>query len=244
LTSKVSVEVVIPVLNEERQLPESIRKIHTFVQHHPEREWRILVADNGSADRTPQIAAELGREIPIVGLTRLDQRGRGRAVKKAWLESKADVRCYMDVDLSTDLVHLPALVAAIADEGCDIAIGSRLAKGAVVIGRPFKREITSRGYSALFRTMFFTRFKDAQCGFKAVSARAANAILPKVRDTGWFFDTELLIIGQHSGFKIKEIPVRWVDDPDSRVKIVKTAIGDVKGLLRLRFGGIPRAANP
>lgn len=238
----VSVEVVIPVLNEERQLPESVRKLYEFIRHHPERDWRILIADNGSTDRTPQVVVDLSHEIPIVWLTRLEQRGRGRAVKKAWLESTADVRCYMDVDLSTDLAHLPQLVSAIAEEGYDIATGSRLAKGAVVTGRPWKREITSRGYSCLFRAMFFTKFKDAQCGFKAVSARAAEKVLPLVEDNGWFFDTEMLIVGQHSGFRIKEIPVKWVDDPDSRVRILKTAVGDVKGLLRLRFGGIPRAA--
>jgi glycosyltransferase involved in cell wall biosynthesis len=236
-----TVDVVLPVLNEERQLPESVRKLHEFFSGHPERAWRILIADNGSTDRTPAVALELGRSIPNVALMRLDQRGRGRAVKKAWTESKADVRCYMDIDLSTDLAHLPDLVGAIADDGYDIAIGSRLSRGSVVLGRPLKREITSRGYSALFRTMFRTRFKDAQCGFKAVGARAARAILPKVKDNGWFFDTELLIIGQHSGFRIKEIPVRWTDDPDSRVKILKTAIGDIRGLLRLRLGGVPRA---
>jgi glycosyltransferase involved in cell wall biosynthesis len=236
-----TVDVVLPVLNEERQLPESVRRLHDFLVQHPERAWRILIADNGSTDRTPEVALELGRSIPTVALMRLEQRGRGRAVKKAWLESKADVRCYMDIDLSTDLAHLPDLVGAIVDDGYDIAIGSRLSRGSVVIGRPLKREITSRGYSALFRTMFCTRFRDAQCGFKAVSARAAGALLPKVKDNGWFFDTELLIIGQYSGFRIKEIPVRWTDDPDSRVKILRTAIGDVRGLLRLRFGGVPRA---
>ncbi|MBI4306237.1 MAG: glycosyltransferase family 2 protein [Chloroflexi bacterium] len=236
----VSVDVVIPVLNEERQLPESIRKLNDFLSSQPNRTWRILVADNGSTDRTPEVVTELAREIPNLKLTRLKQRGRGRAVKKAWLESDADVRCYMDVDLSTDMGHLPALVSAIADEGHDVAIGSRLAPGSVVTGRTLKREITSRGYSCLFRGMFFTKFRDAQCGFKAVSARTAAAVLPLVRNTGWFFDTEMLIIAQHSGFKIKEIPVHWTDDPDSRVKILKTAYEDVKGLLRLRFGGIPR----
>ncbi|MBM3958786.1 MAG: glycosyltransferase family 2 protein [SAR202 cluster bacterium] len=237
----VSVEVVIPVLNEERQLPESVRKLNDFLGHYPERDWRIVIADNGSTDRTPSVAQELSRELPAVRLLRLEQRGRGRALKQAWLGSKADVRCYMDVDLSTELRFLPDMVTAIADQGFDIAIGSRLARGSVVVGRPLKREITSRGYSALFRTMFFTKFKDAQCGFKAVSAEAAAAILPLVKDNGWFFDTEMLIIGQHSGFRIREIPVKWIDDPDSRVKILKTAIEDVKGLLRLRFGGTPRA---
>lgn len=237
----VSVEVVIPVLNEERQLPESIRTLNAFLLQHPNRDWRILVADNGSTDRTQAVALELCEELPSVRLLRLEQRGRGRALKRAWLDSAADVRCYMDVDLSTDLRHLPEMVDAIADQGFDIAIGSRLSRGSIVVNRPLKREITSRGYSALFRAMFFTSFKDAQCGFKAVNRAAADAILPLVKDNGWFFDTEMLIIGQHSGFRIREIPVRWVDDPDSRVKILTTAIEDVKGLLRLRLGGIPKA---
>jgi len=138
---------------------------------------------------------------------------------------------------------VPELVSAIADEGNSLAIGSRLMGDSDVVNRTLKREITSRGYSALFRTMFFTKFKDAQCGFKAISADAANALVPLVKDNAWFFDTELLLIAQKNGYSIKEIPVRWVDDPDSRVKIISTAWEDIKGLLRLRFGGRPKVAG-
>ncbi len=239
----VSVEIVIPVLNEERALPRCIRKLADFVGEHPEREWRFLVADNGSEDRTREVAAELSEEFAGLRLFSLSERGRGRAVRKAWLESDADIRCYMDVDLSTDIKSLPDLVAAIADDGCDIAIGSRLLRDSDVVGRTLRREVISRGYSLLFRTMFFTGFRDAQCGFKAISRKAAEALLPLVRDNGWFFDTELLLIAEKNGYRVRELPVRWVDDPDTRVKIVGTAVGDIKGLLRLRFGGIPKAAR-
>ncbi len=239
----VSVEIVIPVLNEEKALPVAIGRLTEFVASHPGRDWQIRVADNGSTDRTQAVAQELARGRTDLGVTYLTQRGRGRALKQAWLESKADVRCYMDVDLSTDLKHLRQIVDAVADQGYDLAIGSRLIKGSEVVGRSLKREIASRGYSCLFRGMFCTPFRDAQCGFKAVSAGAAQSLLPLVKNNHWFFDTELLLIAQKNGFKIKEVPVHWEDDPDSRVKVIKTAWEDVKGLLRLRFGGIPKAAR-
>lgn len=240
----VSVDIVIPVLNEEVALPNALEQLHSLVQRHPSRDWRFLVADNGSTDRTRDVAHALSDTIPKLRVTTLEERGRGRAVRKAWLESDADVRCYMDVDLSTDIKSVPDLVNAIAEEGHDLAIGSRLVRGSDVVGRSPKREIISRCYSLLFRSMFFSKFHDAQCGFKAISRDAAEALLPLVQDNGWFFDTELLLIAQRNGYSIKELPVRWVDDPDSRVKIVSTAIEDIKGLLRLRFGGIPRAEKP
>ena len=237
----VTVDVVIPVLNEERALPGSVGNLRAFLDTHPERDWRIVIADNGSTDGTPEIARDLARSMPSLSVARLEQRGRGRALKKTWSESNADVCCYMDVDLSTGLLALPSLVDAVAEEGFDVAIGSRLLPGSEVVGRTLKREVTSRGYSLLFRTMFGTAFRDAQCGFKAIRTDVARAIVPLVKDTGWFFDTELLIIAQRSGYRIREIPVHWEDDPDTRVKVLSTAWEDVKGLLRLRLGGVPKA---
>ena len=232
----VTVDIVIPVLNEEAALPVCLKRLYAFIDRHPERDWRVVVADNGSSDRTTEIAAELASEYANLSVTRLDQRGRGRALKKAWTESEADVRLYMDVDLSTDLKSLPPLVAAIADDGYEVAIGSRLMKGSQVVDRTLKREITSRGYNMLIHMIFpFPGFKDAQCGFKAVSRKTADNLIPLIRDNAWFFDTELLLIAGKSGYGIKEIPVHWEDDPDTRVKIASTAWEDVKGLLRLRF---------
>ncbi len=238
--STLTVDVVIPVLNEEVALPVCIGKLRDFFSANPGPEWRILVADNGSTDRTVEIANSLLTDSGDLRITHLELRGRGRALKQAWLESDADVLCYMDADLSTDLKSLPVIVDAVSDGGYDLAIGSRLLKESDVVGRTLKREITSRGYSLLFRTMFFTGFHDAQCGFKAITGDAARKLVPLVVDNAWFFDSELLIIAEKNGFKIKEVPVHWEDDPDTRVRVISTAWEDIKGLLRLRFRGIPR----
>ena len=236
-----SLDIVIPVLNEERALPQSIPVLHAHLSaNFSTYDWRIVIADNGSEDSTPEVSRQLSCEFPGVSPFRLERRGRGLALRTAWLASEADIVAYMDVDLSTNLAALKPLVGSIAEQGCDIAIGSRLIKGARVERRPLKREITSRGYSFLFRSMFFTGFRDAQCGFKALSRRAVSELVPLIKNNRWFFDTELLILAEANDFKIREIPVHWTDDPDTRVKILGTAIEDVKGLLRLRFGGVPK----
>lgn len=238
-SSPLTVDVVIPVLNEETALPVCVSELRDFFARNPGPAWRILVADNGSTDRTVEVANRLMGDASDLNVTHLELRGRGRALKQAWLESDADVLCYMDVDLSTDLKSLPEMVEAVSEGGYDLAIGSRLLKDSDVVGRTLKREITSRGYSLLFRAMFFTGFRDAQCGFKAITREAAAKLVPLIKDNAWFFDSELLIVAEKNGFRIKEIPVRWVDDPDTRVKIISTAWEDLKGLLRLRFRGIP-----
>ena len=238
-----SLDIVIPVLNEETDLTPSVGKLRDFMSDHlGDYRWRVVVADNGSTDSTPEMGRRLAEEDERIGYVRLEQRGRGRALSRAWGESEADILGYMDVDLSTDLGALPALVEAIRSDGYDVAVGSRLRPGARVIGRSLGRELISRGYSALFRSMFFTGFHDAQCGFKAVSRRVVDQVVPLVRDTGWFFDSELLILAEKNGYRVKEVPVTWTDDPDSRVKIVSTAYRDFKGLLRLRLGGLRRAS--
>ena len=232
-------DIVIPGLNEENGLENTVNTLSAFMFENMDGyEWRIVIADNGSTDATPEIGRRLSAERERVEYLRLEQRGRGRALKRAWAQSDADVVAYMDMDLSTDLAYLPPLVEAVAEGGHDVAIGSRLKRGAQVIGRSAKREFISRCYSLIFRTMFFTSFQDAQCGFKAVGRRAVEEVLPLVKDTGWFFDTELLILCEKNGYSVEEVPVRWVDDPDSRVRIVSTAYEDLKGLARLRFGGL------
>ena len=239
---KPSVDVVIPVYNEEKALPGSVGVLRQFLEKHLPNPWCITVADNGSVDGTLEVAQTLAQAYPEVRCIHLEQKGRGRALRRAWLESDADIRSYMDVDLSTELEAFPKLVSAI-EEGCDIAIGTRLA-GRAQVTRSLKREVVSRAYNLLIKAMFFTRFSDAQCGFKALSRGAAQVLLPHVVDTAWFFDSELLILAEKRGFRIQEIPVQWVEDPDSRVKVVRTAAQDIKGLLRLRFGGLPRVEPP
>jgi glycosyltransferase involved in cell wall biosynthesis len=235
--SEVKVDVVIPVLNEEVQLPTSVEALRQFLIKSCPYRWRIVVADNGSKDRTHDICKELSEKYPgEVSFIRLEQRGRGRALRTAWLGSDADVMCYMDVDLSTNLRALPPLLAALIHSDYHLGTGSRLVDGALV-SRQWKREVISRCYNFLIRLMFWHKFKDAQCGFKAIRRDAAQKLIPQVKDNGWFFDTELLLKAERQGYRIFEVPVEWIEDLDTRVKIAKTAWDDIKGLVRVRLGG-------
>lgn len=229
------VDVVVPVRNEERDLGPSIRRLVTYLRASFPFTARITIADNGSTDGTAVIAAGLARELDEVRAVRMELPGRGRALRAIWSESDAEVLAYMDVDLSTDLNALLPLVAPLLSGHSDLAIGTRLARGARVIRGP-KRELISRGYNMLLRTCMGARFSDAQCGFKAIRREQARALLPLAQDTGWFFDTELLVLAERAGLRIHEVPVDWIDDLDSRVDIVATALGDLRGMARLGVG--------
>jgi glycosyltransferase involved in cell wall biosynthesis len=228
------VDVIVPVYNEERDLGPSIRRLHEFLRAFPFSAV-ITIADNASRDGTLALATRLSVELPGVRVIHLDQKGRGRALRKAWSESEAEVVAYMDVDLSTDLKALLPLVAPIISGHSDLAIGSRLARGARTKRGP-KREFISRAYMLILRILLGAGFTDAQCGFKAVRASRARELVNVVEDNTWFFDTELLILAQRRGLRVHEVPVDWTDDPDSRVAIVRTAVDDLKGVWRLRFG--------
>ena len=224
-------DVVVPVFNEEEQLETSVRRLHEHLLSFPFSS-RITIADNASTDGTWQIARRLSGELDRVECVRLEQKGRGRALHHVWSRSDADVLAYMDVDLSTDLAALLPLVAPLVSGHSDLAIGSRLARGANVVRGP-RRELISRTYNRILHATLATRFSDAQCGFKAIRADRARQLLPLVKDRAWFFDTELLVLAERAGFRIHEIPVDWVDDPDSRVDIVSTAREDLRGVWRL-----------
>lgn len=237
-----SVDVVVPVYNEEAALSGSIERLTEFLAGHLHSSWRVTIADNASTDGTGAVSRELSTTYPNVHYYYLPQKGRGRALRAAWLESDADIVSYMDVDLSTDLSHFPQLVEAL-ESGYDVAVGSRLSRDSQVT-RAFKREFISRSYNVLIKSLFFTPFPDAQCGFKALTRQAAQAIIPGIENNNWFFDTELLIIAAKRGYRIKSVPVKWDDDPTSTVNITSTAMEDIRGLLRLRFGGIPDVRGP
>jgi len=234
------VDAVIPVYNEETDLEPSVSELRSFLATNLRHDWRIVIADNASTDRTLEIGRELADRHPgEVLCVHLDQKGRGRALRKAWSESDADIVSYMDVDLSTDLGAFPRLIDSLVDSQYDIAIGSRLKAGSEV-QRGLKREFISRSYNLLIKILFRNRFSDAQCGFKAVTRRVVREIVPLVKDQAWFFDTELLLLAERMGYKIAEVPVTWADDPDSRVKITRTAWEDLKGLIRVRFSDVGR----
>lgn len=228
-----TVEIVIPIYNEEEELDGSIRKLYSYGRSKlSSYDWHITIADNASTDNSPQIAERLIKSRSNIGYLCLKEKGRGRAVKKAWKESSADILIYMDVDLSTDLNSLSPLIKSLESK-YDIAIGSRLLANSRVLNRPLKREILSRVYNILIKLFFQIHFSDAQCGFKGVNKTVKRDLLPLIKDNAWFFDSELLIVGEKLGYKIYEEPVKWIDNPGSTVRVLPTVSGDLSGLWRL-----------
>ncbi|GAB2611301.1 sugar translocase [Paractinoplanes abujensis] len=225
-------DVVVPVYNEEIDLEPCVRRLHGYLAAHFPYRFRITIADNASTDSTASVAGRLAGELTEVEWVHLPEKGRGRALKHVWTHSDAAVMAYMDVDLSTDLGALLPLVAPLISGHSDLAIGSRLARGSRVV-RGAKREFISRSYNLILRGTLSARFSDAQCGFKAIRSDVAAQLLPMVEDTGWFFDTEMLVLAERAGLRIHEVPVDWIDDPDSRVDIVSTAMADLRGIARL-----------
>ncbi|AYA21217.1 glycosyl transferase [Streptomyces alfalfae] len=242
-------DVVIPVHNEEKDLGPCVARLRDHLVRTFPYPFRITVADNASTDRTPAVAAGLADSVAEVRHVRLDRKGRGRALRAVWSASDAPVLAYMDVDLSTDLNALLPLVAPLISGHSDLAIGSRLTRSSRVVRGP-KREFISRAYNLILRGSLHARFSDAQCGFKAIRGDVARVLLPLVEDTGWFFDTEMLVLAERAGLRIHEVPVDWVDDPDSTVHLVRTAADDLKGVWRvgraLAVGALPldRLARP
>jgi putative flippase GtrA len=230
-----AVDIVIPVRNEERDLGPSVRRLHSFLRDEFPFTARITIADNASDDGTWSQALALETELDGVHAVRLERPGRGGALRTVWTQSDAAIFAYMDVDLSTDLNALLPLLAPLLSGHSDVAIGTRLARGARVIRGP-RREVISRCYNLLLHASLGTGFSDAQCGFKAIRADAARVLLPLTTDTAWFFDTELLVLAERAGLRIAEVPVDWIDDTDSRVKLLSTAVGDLRGIVRLGTG--------
>jgi putative flippase GtrA len=230
-TRRLAVEVVVPVYNEERVLATNVRRLHGYLSARFPYRFLITIADNASTDDTWRLAQALAGELPHVRAVHLDRKGRGQALRVVWADSEAEVVSYMDVDLSTDLDAFLPLVAPLLSGHSDLSIGTRLARGSMVVRGP-KREFVSRTYNLILRLTTAARFSDAQCGFKAGRTEIIRALLPAVEDQGWFFDTELLLLAEVNGLRIHEVPVDWVDDPDSRVDIVKTAWEDLRGIAR------------
>jgi glycosyltransferase involved in cell wall biosynthesis len=226
------VDVVIPVHNEEADLERSVRRLHAYLCLGFPLPARITIADNASTDRTWTIAQGLAAGLRGVRAVHLPEKGRGGALATVWQQSDATVVAYMDVDLSTDLDALLPLVAPLISGHSDLAIGSRLAPGARVVRGP-RRELISRAYNLLLRLTLRVRFRDAQCGFKAIRTDVARQLLPLVENRRWFFDTELLVLAERAGLRIHEVPVDWTDDPDSRVDVWSTALEDLRGILRI-----------
>lgn len=231
------VNITIPVYNEEKILKENIQVLYTFLNQNLDYPWEVVIADNGSNDQTQKIAKNLVRKLDHLKYLRLKEKGRGRALRKAWQESKAEILSYMDADLAVDLFSFPKLVQVIK-QGADIAIGSRFIPNSQV-QRSKLRKILSWSYNKLIRFFFKVEFKDGQCGFKAISKKVLENIIPQVKDNHWFFDTEMLVLAEKEGYKIKEIPVKWIEKRNkyrkSKVKIISTILGYLFSILKLKL---------
>ena len=248
----ITVDIMIPVYNEERALPGCVQVLHRFLDEQFPFDWTVVIVDNASTDDTPAVARALADQFDRVDVRRLPRKGRGLALRETWRASTATVVVYMDVDLSTGLDALLPLVAPLVNGHSDIAIGSRLAPGARTVRGP-KREFVSRCYNRLIRLTHGARFSDAQCGFKAARTDTIRPLLDHVDDDAWFFDTELLLLAEFNGLRVHEVPVDWVEDVDSRVDVVGTALADIRGLVRVarakstgaaRVAGLPRRPRP
>lgn len=240
------VDIVVPVYNEARVLASNIHTLVDFLSLTSLYDWRVVIADNASTDNTPAVMRDLARRLPRVQAVRIETKGRGIALKRAWMESDAAIHAYMDVDLSTDLGAVTPLLDSVAG-GYDIAIGSRHVPEAV-LHRGIKRDVLSRAYNRLLRATFHTAITDAQCGFKAVSRRVVTDLVPCVQSDGWFFDTELLLLAERAGYRIAQVPVYWIEDRDSRVRIGRTVAEYLREIWRLRRtvgapAGLVRAAG-
>jgi glycosyltransferase involved in cell wall biosynthesis len=226
-------EIVIPVYNEEEQVEQSVLKLCNYLEQNFHGEsWNVTVADNASTDKTPLIMQRVKNDNPKIKYLRLEKKGRGFALKTAWNKSDAKIVAYMDVDLSTHIKHIPELINSLKNHDFSISIGSRLLSKSK-IKRSLKREIISRIYNLIVKIIHQVKFSDAQCGFKAVKREVFQKLSPLIKNNEWFFDSEMLIISEKLGYKIYEIPVEWNEDMGSTVKIVPTAIEDLKGLWRL-----------
>ncbi|MBN2432991.1 MAG: glycosyltransferase [Acidobacteria bacterium] len=215
--------ITIPCFNEELILNRNVEELYLFCrQRLTAFRWSILIADNHSHDETGRIARSLAERYEEVAYYFLPEKGRGNILRTCWLEQEFDIYAYMDADLATHLEHLPPLLEAVAG-GADAAVGCRLIPGAEVIGRSFSREVSSRVYNCLLRLVFSSRLHDAQCGFKAVSRRVRDHVLPLTRDHHWFFDSEVLVLSERKGYRLQEIPISWQDHQfrDSKVKLFR-----------------------
>lgn len=230
--------ITLPCFNEEQVLEKNVNTIFNYAQKGlSDYDWSILVIDNASSDKTFEIAKKLNQQNPKILIAQYLKKGRGAALKNVWQANNCyDIYSYMDIDLATDLNHFTDLISKL-DEGYNIAVGSRYVPGAKA-QRSFRRKFMSKVYNLLLKLFLKVDFKDAQCGFKAFDKKSIINILPKTFDSGWFWDTEFMILAERSGYKIIEIPVVWKEVRDeireSKVSPLAEAFKQLRNIRLMR----------
>lgn len=229
-----SLEITIPAYNEEIDIPKNIPLLYDFCEKNLQNyDWKIVIVDNASKDATWLKIKELSeKHLEKISGLKLDRKGRGWALRKAWKASQAEYVSYMDADMSSDINYFPKMLALL-DKGYDLIAGSRNKKQSQVIGRTLLRKIISKTYIALVKIIHQTKVSDTQCGFKALRRESFLKIEPLIENNLWFFDSEMIIIMEKAGFKVTDIPIRWVDDRNTTVKIIKDSWEEFSGLVRL-----------
>lgn len=230
-------EITIPVLNEEDGLVRDVSTLYDFcIRTLPDtKQWAIVIADNGSTDRTGEIAESLASQTENISYFRLDRRGVGLALRTSWRNSQTEIIGSMDLDLSTDLKHLPQAISALSDEGYDLVYATRLHHDSKVRGRSLKREITSRVLNYMMRNYLNVTISDGMCGFTFFRRSFLENILDNgASSDGWFFQAELLIVSEWLGLKICELPVEWTEDNNSKARIFPLAIEYIRAMRALK----------
>lgn len=228
--------IVIPAFNEESVLKQSVLKIFDFCESNLPDAYQIIIADNKSTDQTAKIGRALAQRLRPVDYLYVGLKGKGAAIRSGFSKYSADIYCFMDADLATDLSALPLLIKGI-NQGWDVVIGSRFAKESKV-RRSLPRKIFSWGYHAIAKIFLNLKIKDLPCGFKGINQKVKENVLPQVRNNEWFFDSELVVLAEKQGYKIKEIPISWSDPrkgrDKSRVRTLPLAINYLKEIIALR----------
>ncbi|MBD3359736.1 MAG: glycosyltransferase [Candidatus Buchananbacteria bacterium] len=225
--------LALPVYNEEKVLEKSVLKLYNYFKNNIKDDWQIVIVNNASIDKTKKVADSLAQKFLKVDSLNLEDKGRGNALKNVWQKYEADIYAYCDIDLATDIFAFKKLFNSIINGSANIAIGARYIKGSQT-KRTLNRLIYSKVYIFLVRLFFPTKIKDFQCGFKAVDKKTVSEILPLVKDKEWFFDTELLLIAEKNDFKIKEIAVQWKENPETKVKFIRTIYDYIENLIKFK----------
>jgi dolichyl-phosphate beta-glucosyltransferase len=228
--------VIIPAYNEERRLPATLEKMRA---HFARWDFThdIWVVDNGSTDRTGELVRSAARSDPALHLIRLPIRGKGIAVRAGMLRARGAYRFLCDADLSMPVEEFERFFPPRL-EGVDVAIGSREAAGSRRYHEPAFRHFTGRVFSLAVKLLVMRGFEDTQCGFKCFTAAAAQDLFSRQRFTGWSFDVEVLYLARRRGFAVREVPIPWYYQADSRIRVAGDSLSMFLDLIRIRWNDL------
>lgn len=234
--SRLTLSIIIPAYNEEQRLPQTLQTIHAFLSRQ-DYAAEVLVVENGSNDRTLEIAKDYSQQMNEIRALHCEQRGKGWAVIQGMKEAGGDYRFICDADLSMPIEEVNRFFPPLLEDA-PVAIASREAKGAIRHNEPEYRHIIGRVFNLMVRLIVLPGLQDTQCGFKCFRKDAAEAIFPRMTNTGWTFDVEALVIARQLGYVIHEVPIEWYYNPQSKVRVLRDSTQMVLDLIRIRWNAI------